>query len=147
MRKSLSIEERLESLKAGLATGVAAAVAEGLFQSIQVYFWPNASAVWTAGAVFDLVFWCSLAIAGLSGFLFGVTCRYVIRQDNNPHLASGAVFAFGLVRGLAQVQLAEATLQDLALALFAIAESLGIFTVAYLALSVSLRRGWIKPPF
>lgn len=45
-----------------------------------------------------------LANAVLAGFLFGVTYRYVVRQGENPHLSSGAVLAFALVRGLAQLE-------------------------------------------
>jgi hypothetical protein len=144
MRESLSLEERLESLKAGLITGVMAAVAEGLFQSLQVYIWPKLEAIKITGLIFTPAFWGDLAIAGLSGFLFGVTCRYAIRQDNNPHLSSGVILAFGLVRGLAQVQLDEVTFQDASLVLFAIMESIGLFAIAYVGLSVSIRQGWVK---
>lgn len=144
MRESLSLEERLESLKAGSITGVMAAIAEGFFQSLQFYIWPKLEATETAGLIFVPAFWGDLAIAGLSGFLFGVTCRYAIRQDNNPHLSSGVILAFGLVRGLAQVQLDEVTLQDVSLVLFAIMESIGLFAISYIGLSTSIRRGWVK---
>jgi hypothetical protein len=144
MRESLSLEERLESLKAGSITGVMAAIAEAFFQSLQVYVWPKLELTETAGLIFASAFWGDLAIAGLSGFLFGVTCRYAIRRDNNPHLSSGVILAFGLVRGLAQVRLDEVTLQDTSLVLFAIMESIGLFAIAYIGLSVSIRRGWVK---
>jgi hypothetical protein len=144
MRESLSLEERLESLKAGLITGVMAAIAEGFFQSLQVYVWPKLETIEIVGLLFAPAFWGDLAIAGLSGFLFGVTCRYAIRQDNNPHLSSGVILAFGLVRGLAQVQLDEVTFQDASLVLFAIMESIGLFAIAYVGLSVSIRQGWVK---
>jgi hypothetical protein len=42
-----------------------------------------------------------LSIAGASGFLFAVTYRYIIRNDDNSHLKDGAVLAFGIVRCLA----------------------------------------------
>jgi hypothetical protein len=42
-----------------------------------------------------------LAIAAMSGFLFAVTYRYIIRNDDNSHLKDGAVLAFGIVRCLA----------------------------------------------
>jgi hypothetical protein len=144
MRKSLSLEERTESLKAGSISGVMAAIAEGFFESLQVYVWPRLEPVKVAELISAPIFWEDLAIAGLSGFLFGVTCRYAIRQDNNPHLSSGVVLAFGLVRGLAQIQLDEATLQDISLVLFAIMESIGLFTIAYVGLSTSIRQGWVK---
>jgi hypothetical protein len=144
MRESLSLEERLESLKAGSIAGVMAVIAEAFFQSLQVYIWPKLEAIEMARFIFVPTFWGDLAIAGLSGFLFGVTCRYAIRRDNNPHLSSGVILAFGLVRGLAQVQLDEATLQDASLVLFAIMESIGLFAVAYIGLSLSIRKGWVK---
>jgi hypothetical protein len=145
MRESLSLEERLESLKAGSITGAIAAIAEGLFQSLQVYVWPKLALTETAELIVTPAFWEAVAIAGLSGFLFGVTCRYAIRQDNNPHLSSGVVLAFGLVRGLAQVRLDEVTLQDTPLVLFAIMESIGLFAISYLGLSACIYRGWVKP--
>ncbi len=140
MQQSLSFEERLESLKAGLISGATAVGVEGVFQAIQIYLWPRA----TGTGLFDPTFWIGLAIAGLSGFLFGVTCRYAIRQDHNPHLSSGVVLAFGLVRGLAQVPLDEVVIQDAALVVFALAESIALFAVAYIALSAAIRRGWVK---
>jgi hypothetical protein len=144
MRESLSLEERLESLKAGLVAGSMAAIAEGVFQSLQVYVWPKLETPEAAGSIFAPDFWANLAIAGLSGFLFGVTCRYAIRQDNNPHLSSGVILAFGLVRGLAQVRLDEVTVQDTSLVLFAIMESIVLFAIAYIGLSISIRKGWVK---
>jgi hypothetical protein len=144
MRESLSLEERLESLKAGLVAGGMAAIAEGVFQSLQVYVWPKLETIEAAGSIFAPDFWADLAIAGLSGFLFGVTCRYAIRQDNNPHLSSGVILAFGLVRGLAQVRLDEVTVQDTSLVLFAIMESIVLFAIAYIGLSISIRKGWVK---
>lgn len=45
------------------------------------------------------------AIAFFSGLLFGVTYRYLIRSDKNPQLKAGGVLAFGLVRGLTQIEL------------------------------------------
>ena len=51
----------------------------------------------------------NLAAALVSGFFFGVTYRYIVRQDDNLHLGSGAVGAFAFVRSLAQI---EATWDD-----------------------------------
>ncbi len=144
MRESLSLEERLESLKAGSITGMMAAITEGIFQALQVYVWPKLEPVEVGGLIFTSTFWGDFAIAGLSGFLFGVTCRYAIRQDNNPHLSSGVVLAFGLVRGLAQVRLDEVTVQDTSLVLFAIVESIMLFAISYVGLSASIRWGWVK---
>jgi hypothetical protein len=144
MRESLSLEERLESLKAGLISGGMAVIAEGIFQLLQAYVWPKLEPAEILELLFATDCWADLAIAGLSGFLFGVTCRYAIRQDNNPHLSSGVVLAFGLVRGLAQVRLDEVTVQDTSLVLFAIMESIVLFAIAYIGLSISIRKGWVK---
>jgi hypothetical protein len=143
MGEPLTWAERLESLKAGLVCGGTAAVTEGLFQVLQSQFSSGPGTV--PGFQLDPVLLGDLAIAGFSGFLFGVTCRYAIRQDHNPHLSSGVVLAFGLVRGLAQLNLEDATVQMFPLLMFAIFESIGLFAIAYLSLSFAIQRGWIKP--
>jgi hypothetical protein len=131
-----TLAERLESLKAGIATGSMAAGTEGTIQVIQGFS--------TVGAL-DLGFGVDVAIAALSGFLFGVTCRYAIRKDENPHLSSGVVLAFGLVRGLAQVNGQDLSLSILPLVMFAVLESILLFAVAYAGLSIAMSRGWVKP--
>lgn len=41
----------------------------------------------------------------MSCFLFGPVWRYAVREDlENPHLRSGVVGAFGIVRGLSEAQ-------------------------------------------
>ncbi|MEO1636733.1 MAG: hypothetical protein AAFS04_16815 [Cyanobacteria bacterium J06631_9] len=47
----------------------------------------------------------NIAVAIASGFFFGVTYRYIVRQDDNLHLGGGAVGAFAFVRSLAQVEI------------------------------------------
>ena len=91
----------------------------------------------------------AVAIAGASGFLFGVTYRYVIRRDRNPHLNSGAVLAFGLVRGLAQVDttlggVLDGTTSVLTLVVMVL-ESIVLFAVAGRMLDWAMARDWIKP--
>jgi hypothetical protein len=92
-------EARLESIKAGLlgalAVAVAAAVAWLVAAALNLPL-PIPNSLWAW-----LVNW---AIALCSGFFFGVTYRYVVRQDDNLHLASGAVGAFAFVRSLAQIE-------------------------------------------
>jgi hypothetical protein len=135
---NLSLAERLESLKAGTITGAMAAVAEGTIQLLQVL--PSIE----SGAGLDSGYWLDVAIAAFSGFLFGVTCRYAIRQDENPHLSSGVILAFGLVRGLAQMNGPDLTPSMLPLIVFAVLESIVLFAIAYLGLSASIRFGWVK---
>ncbi|MEB3217144.1 MAG: hypothetical protein VKN72_13070 [Nostocales cyanobacterium 94392] len=87
----------------------------------------------------------SAGIAGFSGFLFAVTYRYIIRKDENPHLKSGAVMAFGLVRGLSQVDMGlNFTLSILPFALLAV-ESILEFGVTAFILDHALQLGWVKP--
>jgi hypothetical protein len=55
--------------------------------------------------IHDYHFLISVAIAFFCGFLFGVTYRYIIRTDKNPQLKAGGVMAFGLIRGLTQIEM------------------------------------------
>jgi hypothetical protein len=136
-----TVAERVESLKAGMIAGGFAAGTEGAIQLVQVFSWVSgfaADALYTG-------YWVDVAIAALSGFLFGVTCRYAIRQDENPHLSSGVVLAFGLVRGLAQVNGQDLSSSIFPLVIFAVLESVLLFAVAYAGLSMAMRVGWVKP--
>lgn len=85
------------------------------------------------------------AIACLSGFLFGITYRYIIRQDRNSHLQDGAVLAFGLVRGLAQIDVGL-NFQN-AFWSFGVlgVESILLFAIARFTLDLAISRGWVKP--
>jgi hypothetical protein len=131
-----TLAERLESLKSGIVAGSMAAGTEATLQLVQGFS--------IVGAL-DLGYGVDVAIATISGFLFGVTCRYAIRKDENPHLSSGVVLAFGLVRGLAQVNGQDLSLSTLPLIGFAVLESILLFAVAYTGLSVAMRIGWVKP--
>ncbi|MDJ0636429.1 MAG: hypothetical protein QNJ34_24845, partial [Xenococcaceae cyanobacterium MO_188.B29] len=80
-------------------------------------------------------------IAWISGFLFGVTYRYIIRGDRNSHLNDGAVLAFGLVRGLALLE--ETTV--LSSGSILLIESVICFALARLSLDLALKYKLIKP--
>lgn len=133
--------ERIESIKAGFTGAITAALVSGvttsLIASIQTE-WDNTG----SDAGFTPVF--QISVAGFSGFLFAVTYRYIVRDDHNSHLSSGAVMAFALVRGLAQV---EATLMNdpYWLSSLKILESFLIFAIVALLLNYSIRQGWLKP--
>ncbi|MEO1761817.1 MAG: hypothetical protein AAFR83_07565, partial [Cyanobacteria bacterium J06629_18] len=87
----------------------------------------------------------SFGIAGFSGFLFGVTYRYIIRQDNNLQLKSGSVLAFGLVRGLAQVDIGlNYSFSILSLSLLGLESILG-FAIAAFILDSTIKFAWVKP--
>jgi uncharacterized membrane protein len=130
----LTWEERIESIKAG---GVAA-IAIALFLPLTLlnrYLLPLS---WQLD-------WVSSAIAIAAGFLFGITYRYIVRQDDNSHLRSGAVLAFGLVRGSAQIDIALKTQNSLLPFVAMAVESLAMFAIARLALEMAMRQTWIKP--
>lgn len=44
-----------------------------------------------------------LVSIGITGFLFGVTYRYIVREDQNLQLKAGGILAFALVRAIAQI--------------------------------------------
>lgn len=137
--------ERIESLKAGgfsaLATGSFFGLTIVLHQNLALQFqqleWQVAMTSWHW-----MVGW---AIAIFSGFLFGVTYRYIIREDENPHLKSGAVTAFGLVRGLAQADVSLSNDYNLLPLALLTGESILLFAVARLLLDWALSQGWLKP--
>ncbi len=97
---------RLESIKAGLLGALAVGLVE--MALIGVSLLPHASAI-TFPLALPHSLWAylvNLAVALCSGFFFGVTYRYIVRQDDNLHLGSGAVGAFALTRSLAQIEAA-----------------------------------------
>ncbi len=136
--------ERIESVKAGAIAGFSVAVAwevtglgNQLILSSGVESWaifPEWQRLWLSGAS-----------AGVAGFLFGVTYRYIIRDDVNPHLKSGAVFAFGLVRGLAQIEVGLSNQSNILPVVVAAIESILMFAVARVLLDAAIARHWVKP--
>lgn len=139
--------ERLESLKAGIIGGLAlvlAFIATSLVNTLVLakYF----SLFATVGIEpLTLHFLLSGAIACFSGLLFGVTYRYIIRKDNNPHLKTGGVFAFGLVRGLTQIEVGGNITVSLLPSLVLALESILWFAIAAIALDAAIKLGWLKP--
>ncbi|MBD3882489.1 hypothetical protein IFO70_12030 [Phormidium tenue FACHB-886] len=123
--------ERIESVKAGSLGATATTIAFVCFALVPVQ--PIAVPLLLIRG----------AIALVTGFLFGVTYRYIVRQDNNSHLRQGAVLAFGLVRGLAQVE--GATLAQPLPAGVAVVESVGMIAIAAFGIEMAMRRGWLKP--
>ncbi len=140
------VTERIESVKAGLVTAIAFTVADLtaiLLNNLIFVTW----GIWFHLLQFPsgLDSLITIATALVSGFLFGVTYRYIIRNDRNSHLKDGAVMAFGLVRGLA---LLEATVnkseQFWSLSIL-IVEGLIGFAIARYCLDFALQRKFIKP--
>jgi len=144
---TIDFAERLESVKAGLLGAVTGSLVFGAAMLTNRWllapcFKPLALLQMDVDTVAVLI---SGAIAALSGFLFGVAYRYIIRQDQNPHLKAGAVLAFGLVRGLAiadgKFREPSALLPLLVLG----TESMLLFAGARVLLDWALLSGWIKP--
>lgn len=138
----LSNAERIESLKAGMIAALALTVTYIAIAAVNalvlaVEFEPLRGLQLSI----DINLLVRVAIAFLSGFLFGITYRYVIREDKNSHLKDGAVLAFGLVRGLAPVEAVQPI--TWLLAVFGI-ESILCFLVARLALDWAIERHWVK---
>jgi len=133
-------EARLESIKAGLISagtvGLVASIAllGAVFASLPMPL-PSSYFGW----------FVNVAVAIASGFFFGVTYRYIVRQDDNLHLAEGAVGAFAFVRSLAQI---EATWNDTFAFLTWIlitGESFLWFVIARYTLDWAMAKKWIKP--
>ncbi len=137
--------DRLESLKSGLFGAATLGLAVNLANTGNL--WLAAQDARLTGLLPDStpIYWLiRSAIALLSGFLFGVTYRYIVRADDrNPHLRSGVVLAFGLVRGLAQIEIALTSPELLAIAGVGAIESLLLFAAARLVLDWAIDRQWI----
>lgn len=140
------LAERIESVKAGTIAAVSvflvfaiATLGNQLFLAQRF----ESLATLQFSTIAKLVF--SGAIACASGFLFGISYRYIIRQDRNSHLKDGAVLAFGLVRGLAQVDVGL----NFANAFWSFAtlgvESILLFAFARFTLDLAIELSWLKP--
>jgi len=102
---NFSFAERVESLKAGSVAAFSVFLGFGaiaLVNSLILAHWWDSLASLQVRAI-DLNFAFRGVMALFGGFLFGVTYRYAIRRDTNPHLKSGVVLAFGLVRAFGQL--------------------------------------------
>ncbi|MBW4692755.1 MAG: hypothetical protein KME27_13435 [Lyngbya sp. HA4199-MV5] len=141
----INLAERLESVKAGLLGAVTGGLTFGALTLVKGWWlssrWLPSNTLPTA----MMTVLMSGAIAALSGFLFGITYRYIIRQDQNSHLKDGAVLAFGLVRGLALVE--GRLYEPISLPALVIVgiESLLLFAGIRLVLDKALAAGWLKP--
>ena len=135
------VAERIESVKAGVVGAGAFAVAELVISMASALIWARESNFILLVNGGNLL--VQLAIGAVSGFLFGVTYRYIIRDDRNSHLNDGAVLAFGLVRGLALIE--QNLLSELLSGLLLVAQSIICFAIARLILDLAIARSLIKP--
>lgn len=147
MNKSFELTtERIESLKAAILAALSFTLAYSLIELGNSWVLAERfEELLTLKITTPVDLFVRIAVAWISGFLFGVTYRYIIREDHNPHLNSGAVLAFGLVRGLAPVE-RQQNLTDAVWLLGVLGvESILCFMIARLALDWALQRHWIKP--
>ncbi len=138
--------ERLESLKAGTIGGFSVCFAFAFANLVNTLV--LARYFQTLASLQSDVNWHLLvsgAIATFTGFLFGVTYRYIIRSDQNPQLKAGGVLAFGLVRGLTQIELGWNSPSTIWPFLVLAFESLLWFGIGAFALDVAIKLGWVKP--
>ena len=129
--------ERIESLKAGIVGGSSLAIAEVTVILFRIVLLAQIQ-------TFGLESFIEIFIATVSGFLFGVTYRYITRNDRNTHLQEGAVLAFGLVRGLALVE-GQLNTVGVGLGMFSILQSLIGFAIARWILDIAIAGKLIKP--
>lgn len=140
--------ERWASLKTGISSGLIATIGGvALGGAIDIL-------LTTPLSLLDLAL--NGLLTGLSGFLFGITYRHVIRQEVNAHLSAGTVGAFGLVRGLASLQpqllafLHQGlpwTTQGLTTALIAaltLGQNLALFALCRWSLDFAFDRQWLQ---
>jgi hypothetical protein len=131
--------ERIESIKAGTLAALSLSLAYSVTTLGNHVLLADLQSTWDFNLLVKVV------IAGLSGLLFGITYRYIIRDDQNSHLNDGAVLAFGLVRGLAQVDTGLSLTATLwSLCVLGI-ESILLFAIARFTLDWAMQLGWIKP--
>jgi len=139
------VAERIESVKAGVVGAGSFVLAElgvVLFKTLVFPSLQEQSSQTTVAL--NLEWLLPIAIGAVSGFLFGVTYRYIIRDDHNSHLNDGAVLAFGLVRGLALIE-GKPVLSELLLLSFLIFQSIIYFAIARSVLDLAIARKLIKP--
>jgi hypothetical protein len=130
--------ERIESVKAGSLSGITAGIAYETIDSLDRLLLGGYSPP-------PISLGLELAIAIATGFLFGVTYRYIIRTDRNSHLNSGAVLAFGFVRGLARVDVGGLEPIQILVNGLVVLESVLLFAIARAAIDYALSVKWIAP--
>lgn len=139
--------ERLESLKAAMMAGfclfLSFLITSLINNLVLVKYFPALNNL--QNEPLNLHFLLSSAIATVCGLLFGVTYRYIIRQDQNPQLKAGGVLAFGLVRGLTQIDVGIACTNNILLFVVLGVESVLWFAIAAIALDAAIQWGWLKP--
>ena len=130
--------ERIESVKAGSLSGITAGISYVAISTIDKLMLPEYSRSLISLGL-------EAAISIVTGFLFGVTYRYIVRTDRNDHLNAGAVLAFGLVRGLAQLDVSNFELNQIWIDGLIVGKSILLFSIARYLLDLGLAAGWVLP--
>jgi hypothetical protein len=148
---TILVTERIESLKAGIIGGTTLLVGmlvESLGHNWLVGFNFGCKACGghqlfslQTNLGWDLCF--KLGSAGISGFLFAVTYRYIIRADDNSHLKDGAVLAFAIIRSLALWEGNPNPQENGWALIISSGESILGFILVRLFLDLSLNLGWL----
>ncbi|MCF4969879.1 hypothetical protein [Nostoc sp. CMAA1605] len=139
------LAERLESLKAGIIGALSLSFAFLMTSLVNTLVLAKSFPILVSlQREFNWYWLLSGAIAAFSGLLFGVTYRYIIRTDQNPHLSSGGVLAFGLVRGLSQTEAFNTHTHLLAFVVL-VGESILWFAIAAIAIDTAIKFAWVKP--
>ncbi len=136
-RKTVSTLERIESIKAGILGMSSFTFCHCFFLVIKGHL----TLFWFFSP--DLIF--KILIALITGGLFGLTYRYIIRGEDNTHLKDGAVLAFGLVRGLASLESTPHFLETWQQSSLILGESCLCFFIARLTLDWAFMQGWVSP--
>jgi hypothetical protein len=137
--------ERIESLKVGIFAAFALTISYSLTTLANHLLLAQFEQLAALQITSLISFGVKVATAFISGFLFGITYRYVIRQDDNSHLSEGAVLAFGIVRGLAPLEVTPLTSSSFWLLSVLGVESIVYFTLARFILDWAIRQQWVKP--
>lgn len=127
------LRERMESLKAGVVSALLFNLCYTTSQIVLEWKWQLE--LWDQSH-----WWLTEGIALLSGFLFGVTYRYIIRRDDNNHLKDGAVLAFSLIKGMSSIELLDNSLSIGGYTLITLLS----FTLSRWGLDFAIDRNWLK---
>ncbi|MCV3215041.1 hypothetical protein OGM63_16230 [Plectonema radiosum NIES-515] len=147
MKDPNDMPERLESLKAGIFGGLSMSltfVITSFLNNLLLAKYFVALSILQLN-IQDDSWWVSGAISCFCGLLFGVTYRYIIRSDDNPQLKAGGVLAFGLVRGLTQIDVGFCCYSTILPFVVLAAESIVWFALCAIALDTAIQFGFLKP--
>ncbi len=138
--------ERNQSLKAGIIAALSFALADLAFIFLNTFVLARQ---WESLSLLQVDVGINIflqgGIGGISGLLFGVTYRYIIRGDRNSHLKDGAVLAFGTVRALALLETTIIFTDRFWSWTILSIESIICFALARWSLDVALKHKLIKP--